>query len=78
MSVLRIYKILTILTAISLLASACGAPPLDDCHVDGGRTDRAGTKHTQDRATGITPQGLNLQSHLQLWLPSPRHSPKRP
>ena len=30
MSVLQIYKILTILTAITLLASACGAPQLDE------------------------------------------------
>ena len=30
MSVLRIYKILTLLTALSLLASACGAPQLDE------------------------------------------------
>jgi hypothetical protein len=73
MSVPRIYKILTILTAISLLASACGTPQLDVSVMSTAVAQTVQAQITLETAPAATSPGptLTLTAPALASLPAP-------
>ena len=60
MSALRIYKILTLLTALSLLASACGAPQLDEAAMSTAVAQTVQAQNTLETAPAATSPASTL------------------
>ena len=60
MSVLQIYKIFTILTAITLLASACGAPQLDEAAMATAVAQTVQAQNTLETAPAATSSAPTL------------------
>ena len=65
MSVLRNYKILTILTTITLLAAACGSPQLDESAMSTAVAQTVQAQNTEETASvAASPESTDTPSHL--------------